>query len=343
MDIRFFSENCAEAKAWDAYVAAQPAATSDHLWGWRRVLSEAFGYRPYYLGAVDDGRIVGILPLFRIPRGWGAQALSSIPFGNYGGVCADSPEIGRALLESAKDLAQDTRAQHVALHHRRALPMDSLQPQTLYHRFTMPLTGSSENHLRRMPRRVRYDINRALRLGLEVIASRDVTQLYPIHVRTFRRLGTPCFPQRYFELILQEFSPNATIHFVAFQGRMIAYDVFLAFKDQLLCLFNGWLMPFRTYRPNTLLAWSAIESGCARQMTLLDFGRNRADSGAAEFKRSLGFTEEPLGYQYYLPTKAPVPQRNPSNPKYQLLIRLWSRLPLVLTQAMGPALVRYFA
>jgi hypothetical protein len=75
----------------------------------------------------------------------------------------------------------------------------------------------------------------------------------------------------------------------------------------------------------------------------LDYCRNRTDSGSANFKRSLHLNEEPLMYQYYLPKGRALPQRNPSNPKYQWVIRAWQRLPLGMTQWLGPAVVRFLA
>ena len=80
------------AAIWDAFVDRHPDATSDHWWGWRRVLSGAFGFEPHYLAAFNDQQqLAGILPLFKIPRGFGRCALSSIPYGNYGGIAPTRP------------------------------------------------------------------------------------------------------------------------------------------------------------------------------------------------------------------------------------------------------------
>ena len=343
MQVQSFDDMPHNAGAWDAYVSRHEAATSDHLWGWRRVLSRAFGYRPYYLGAMDGDRLAGILPLFHIPRSMGRSALASIPFGNAGGVCADDALARQTLVDAAQVLADQLRAVHVDLRHRLPLADRRLQHQPLYRRFTMRLNqGDADTHLRRMRRDIRYDITRGLRLGLTMTTSRRTDQLYPIHVETFRRLGTPCFPRRYFELILQEF-PQARVHLVAFHRQWIAFTILFTFKEQMMCLVNGSVTRSLRYRPNTALMWAAVQYGYAHGMTLLDYGRSRVDSGAAAFKRELGFTEEPLGYQYYLPDRAPMPQRNPSNPKYHLVIRVWRRLPLRLTRAVGPVIVRYLA
>ena len=343
MNIRLFHETPADAGAWDAYVLAHPQATSDHLWAWRRILTGAFGFSPYYLGAVSDEQLVGVLPLFQIPRGFGATALSSIPFGNYGGLCVASEEAARALLDEAKALLRALGGQYLDLRHRRPFEDGSLQPQSLYRRFTLPLARDPALHLKQMGQNNRRKINKALRWGLQVVHSTDASALYPIHLETTHRLGTPCFPYRYFELILEAFGPKAQIHFAAAEGRYVAYDLVLFFKDSMVVQLGGTLGSAMKRYPNNLLFWHAIEHGCARGLHELDYCRNRADSGSAAFKRGLRLQEEPLAYQYHMPDGRVLPQRHPSNAKYRLAITLWQQLPLHLTRLLGPSLVRYLA
>ena len=189
----------------------------------------------------------------------------------------------------------------------------------------------------------RNNIKRAQNQALTVESSRDLTDLYAIHTKTVHRLGTPCFPRRYFQLILDTFGEHAVIYYVLHQGQRIAYDLMVMHKRSLICQFNGSLSEFFQLKPNNLLFWHAIERGCERGFTEVDYCRSRKDSGSSEFKRRLHFTEAPLGHQYYLSKGRSLPERNPSNPKYQLLIRAWQQLPLGMTKVMGPPLVRYLA
>ena len=343
MQVQPLDDTPSHAAAWDAFVARHPDATSDHWWGWRQVLSGAFGFDPYYLAATDGQEIVGILPLFLIPRGFGQWAFSSIPYGNYGGVCALTDEAARSLLNAAKALADARGARYVDLRHRTPVSDPTLQPQTLYSRFTLPLCGDVQRHAQELGQNSRKKISRARRSGLRVVPSRDVRSLYAIHLRTTKHLGTPCFPRRYFELILEAFGERAVIYFAAMGSTMVAYDVAFRFKESLVIQLGGALESSLRYLPNHLLFWHFLEEGCARGLRELDYCRNRSDSGAAQFKRSLHLRETPLAYQYYLPDGHALPQRHPSNHRYQLVIQAWKRLPLRLTQWWGPALVRYLA
>ncbi len=343
MDVRLLSDTPEHEAAWEAFVARHDRATSDHLWGWRRVLQGAFGFEPYYLAAMQGQEIVGILPLFRIPRGFGKWALCSIPFGNYGGVCSDSEEAAERLLDEAKRLLVSTRAAYLELRSRQLLRDSTLRPQSLYSRFFFTLHGDIDKHAQQLGSSNRNKVRRAVKQGLTVTSRYSADELYPIHSHTTRRLGTPCFPKRYFDLILETFKGVAEVFLVEFQGRGIAYDLVLMFKQDIVCQFNGSLDAYFKLYPNKLLVWHLIETGCKRGMRTLDYCRSRAGSGNVKFKRQLRMEEEPLGYQYYLPKGDEIPQRNPSNAKYAWMIRTWQRLPVAVTRALGPALVRYVA
>lgn len=343
MDVRYLADSSAEAERWDAYVARRDGSTSDHWWGWRRVLRGAFGFKPHYLAALEGQQIVGILPVFQIPRGWKRWALSSIPFGNYGGVCADSQASAAALLSAAKELLGRCGAVYLELRHRRAMADETLQAHSLYSRFRMALRGDPQRHAEDLGSNNRRKISKAARSGARLVISRDLGALYPIHLHTVHRLGTPCFPRRYFELILEVFGDRAEIYLVELKGRFVAYDLALSFKGGLVCQFNGSLSSAFDCYPNNFLFWKAVEMGCQRGMRELDYCRSRRGSGTAQFKRLLRLEEEPLTYQYYLPRGQVMPRRTPSSARYQWLIRAWQRLPLAMTRWLGPSVVRYFA
>ncbi|MBI3320229.1 MAG: GNAT family N-acetyltransferase [Candidatus Omnitrophica bacterium] len=343
MRVRAFQDIPADARDWDAYVATHERATSDHLWGWRRVLSEAFTFRPYYLGAIEGGRLAGILPLFQVPRGFGVSAFSSIPFGNYGGICADSDGAACVLLEAAKELVHQTAGAYLDLRHRVPVSDGGLAPQRLYSRFTLPLLGNPALHWRQLGSNNRKKLSKARRLGLRIVTSREAGWLYPIHAHTARRLGTPCFPRRYFELILEQFPSRSELSFVASSNRLLAYELGLRFKESLVIQLAGALSSHLKCHLHHLLLWDMIERGCQQGLRELDYCRSRVDSGSAQFKRGLHLREEPLSYQYYLPQGRPLPQRHPSNPTYRLAIAIWKRLPVALTRLLGPTLVRYLA
>src|SRR5262249_59327151 len=72
-----------------------------------------------YLTARLDRRIVGVLPLVQINSRVFGRSLTSLPFVNYGGIVAESPEARDALLQAAAAVARAGRCSPVELRHRQ--------------------------------------------------------------------------------------------------------------------------------------------------------------------------------------------------------------------------------
>jgi hypothetical protein len=51
--------------------------------------------------------------------------------------------------------------------------------------------------------------------------------------------------------------------------------------------------------------------------------------------------EQALPYRYFLVRGTEMPNLNPTNPRFRLLIEVWKRLPLSVTKIMGPWIVRH--
>ena len=80
----------------------------------------------------------------------------------------------------------------------------------------------------------------------------------------------------------------------------------------------------------------------SRGFRVFDFGRSRRDSGAAKFKKNMGFDAIDLRYEYLLLAEnAKIPTFNPSNPKLDKPRQLWSKLPLFVANSLGGRLSRY--
>ena len=68
--------------------------------------------------------------------------------------------------------------------------------------------------------------------------------------------------------------------------------------------------------------------------------RSKTGTGAHAFKKNWGFDPAPLHYRYRLAAGASIPDHNPLNPKYRLMIAAWKRLPVPVANLIGPPIVR---
>jgi hypothetical protein len=61
----------------------------------------------------------------------------------------------------------------------------------------------------------------------------------------------------------------------------------------------------------------------------------QARLGSYSFKKNWGFEPQPLHYEYCLYKRDAVPQNNPANAKYKLLIEAWRRMPMPVANWLG--------
>src|SRR2546430_7416297 len=112
-----------ETAEWDAFVRASGEGSPFQLVAWKRAVERTFGLRAHCRMARENGRLVGVLPLFEARELFGRRALISVPYAVYGGICATSDAARRALVDAATVLGRKRRAAYVELRQRRDLEL----------------------------------------------------------------------------------------------------------------------------------------------------------------------------------------------------------------------------
>jgi FemAB-related protein (PEP-CTERM system-associated) len=111
-------------------------------------------------------------------------------------------------------------------------------------------------------------------------------------------------------------------------------------RDEVVPYYGGGMDLAREVAGNDFMYWNLMQAAAARGCRLFDFGRSKLGTGAYDFKKNWGFTAQHLPYEYKLYAASALPDNNPLNPKYQLFIKMWKKLPLPLANFMGPYIVR---
>jgi len=336
------TEECDEAR-WDAYVHAHPSASGYHQIAWRRVLEESFGHRTVYLAVKDQrGEVCGVLPLVCLSSGLFGRFLVSLPVFNYGGLLAENQPVRDSLLMAAVLVAKDLKAQHIELRQTELFDLGWQQKQ---HKVSMRLHLPADFEVlwKEFPAKLRSQIRRAQKEGMIVrIAGKELLDdFYQVFSRNMRDLGTPVYGKKFFESILHTFPKEAKICTVSLQGRPLAAGFLYGFREKLEI---PWASSDRRYirlAPNMLLYSSVLEHACRSGFRTFDFGRSSVDSGTYRFKEQWGAKPVPLFWYYWVNQPGPLPELNPQNPKYNLAISLWRKLPVPLTRIVGPYIARH--
>ncbi|MBI3774860.1 MAG: peptidoglycan bridge formation protein FemAB [Gammaproteobacteria bacterium] len=86
--------------------------------------------------------------------------------------------------------------------------------------------------------------------------------------------------------------------------------------------------------------WDLMRRSCERGLKVFDYGRSKQGTGSYSFKKNWGFEPQPLYYEYFLVKAKALPNVSPTNPKYELFIKLWKKLPFSITKIIGPYIAK---
>jgi serine/alanine adding enzyme len=338
-DVRVAIAAESDCDRWEAFVASRGDEAGYHAWGWQRVFESAFGHRSLYLIAEVGALVVGVLPLVLIKSRLFGNTLTSLPFLNYGGVMASSPETANALVSAAAELAREHRCRHVELRHL-AQQFPDLPGKR--HKVSMRLRVAA-NMWDHLDRKVRNQIRKAEKSGLVVERGGEalVGDFYNVFARNMRDLGTPVYSRRLFEEVLRGFPDRAQLHIVRVRGTPIAAGLTYRSPSMVQLPWASSIREFNSLCANVLLYWDAIQFTQQTGAAVFDMGRSTVNEGTYRFKAQWGAEAVPLNWEYQLlATPGQMPNVSPTNPKFHLAIAVWQKLPLSLTTRVGPMIVR---
>ena len=328
------------AAAWDAFVMACPQATFFHRAGWQRILRDVFRHDTHFLLARTDGRISGVLPLAQVKSLLFGNSLTSLPFAVYGGVAALDAASAHALEAEAQRLARGLGVQHLELRHIEQRHAD-WPSQDLYVTFRKAILPDEEANMLAIPRKQRAMVRKGIKNGLKSEIDSHAGRFFALFADNVHRHGTPAMPRRYFDELLREFGNDCEVLTVtAPDGRVLSSVMSFYFRDEVLPYYAGDDEAARDLAANDFKYWELMRRACARGVKLFDYGRSKQGTGTYAFKKNWGFEPSPLHYEYCLYKRQSVPQNNPTNAKYKMLIGAWRRLPIGVANWLGPFVVR---
>jgi len=330
----------AAAAAWDAFVLSCPQATFFHRAGWQRILADVFRHDTYFLYAELDGQVAGVLPLAHVDSALFGNSLVSLPFAVYGGVASATQAVALALETEAARLARHLGVDHLELRNvARRHPDWPLQD--LYVTFRREILPDEEANMLAIPRKQRAMVRKGAKNGLRSEIDAGVERFFALYADNVHRHGTPAMPKKYFQALRTEFGADCEVlTVVAPDGRALSSVLSFYFRDEVLPYYAGDDVLARDLAANDFKYWELMRRACARGLKVFDYGRSKQGTGSYAFKKNWGFEPAPLHYEYQLYKRDAIPQNNPSNAKYRLMIEAWRRLPLGVANWLGPFVVR---
>ena len=328
-----------EEQRWEQFVQESERGTFFHRIGWRTIFKEIFRLEPRYLIAERGSAIVGVLPMVYQRSVLFGNALLSSPFCVEGGPLANGDEADVALTAGALAIQEELRAPYVEFRSKHANHAGWTTKRNLYATFCGPISADDKDNLLAIPRKQRAVVRKTLESALVSEVDASVDSVFDVYAESVRNLGTPVFAKRYFAALKRTFGSDCDIVVVRDGGQPVSAVLNFYHKDTVLPYYGGGTSGARRNGANDFLYWEVIRRATARGYRRFDFGRSKAGTGAFAFKKNWGFEPAWLEYEYHLRPGASLPDKNPLNPKDSLPIQVWKRLPLSVTNFIGPFLV----
>jgi serine/alanine adding enzyme len=309
---------------------------------WLFVLRNSLRHEVYVLEARTVDGPCGFLPLAFVDSMLFGRFLVSLPYLNSNGLVSSSPDVDTVLIDRAVALADELGVRHLELRQERAIEHAALSANVsskVHMRLSLPATV--DGLWKGFDTKVRNQIRKGEKSNFAVRwgGAELLEDFYSVVSRNMRDLGTPVYSHRLFESILTVFPGAAELCVVADGHKPIAAALLLHGPGVTEVPTASSLREYNPSNANMLMYRHLLDRAVGRGQAIFDFGRSTTDGPTFKFKKQWGAEPHPAVWQYYVRC-GQVGEMRPDNPRYQQAIRVWQRLPVRLTQWVGPGIVR---
>lgn len=329
----------------DASVAGR--VCGEHDPAWLDILSAALHHKTSALIDWRGERIAGMLPLALTRSALFGKHLVSLPYVNRAGLLTADDESGRRLIEAATRLSEQYDARYLELRHHGS----AFQHQAFTHtrtqklRMVLGLPRSVDELWTSLKAKVRNQVRKGESAGLSIRFGREslVPGFYSVFATNMRDLGTPVYPKKLFYAMLSQLGERCEVALVTLESAPIAGAVLVHDRvgDGAITQVPSasCLRQFNHVCANMWMYHQLLERSIGRGATRFDFGRSSEGSGTYRFKKQWGALPEQTPWQVAL-RRGSLDAARPDDPRNRKRIEQWQKLPVWVTRAIGPAIVR---
>ncbi len=281
--------------------------------------------------------------------------LISLPFCEYGGQLSESNYVARSLWKIAIKVAGKLKVDYIEIRNPSNVPdIDEYYRIRRYVTFEIDLTKSKENLWLNLDKKTRNAVKKAMKNRVEVEEAKnedDLKLYYRLYLKTQKRHGSPPNDFRLFCNIYRQLQPMGVMRILLakYQEKAIGGIIVFHFKRARARIIYWWgnvtEPSYRHLNPTNLLLWKMIEWGNENGFKVFDLGRTRRGTSIYHFKSGWSGKEIVLqDYIYFLNRNAHMNGKehtlpDPYQGKYRFLSKVWSLLPTILAEKIGPRII----
>jgi hypothetical protein len=273
--LRVLPAGAQDAAEWDSYLRSKSNIAPQASFGWGEVLRNCYGAEPLRLMAKDANRIRGVLFGYSpLPN----EKLYSVP------IVADNPEIGRALLDAARNIATE-RGILRSMISSGVVPID-----TPYYQWTKTtvgrlLPGSEQEAWKSLRKKTRYTIRQAMASNIVVEQNRDrLDEFYAVYVARMSEKNVPFHSRAFLEQMMSTLGDDILFLVALKDKRVLGGMTFIVGRDAAMYQLNAAFSDAMPPGVNYLLMWEAMRALIAHGVHHLDLGESTPGGGVYAFK-----------------------------------------------------------
>jgi FemAB-related protein (PEP-CTERM system-associated) len=306
-----------------------------HSLKYRDSIVNTFNFEPIYLVAKTRSSIKGVLPLFICNN-----KLISLPFSTEGGIIAENDDAREHLISEALRIVKERKLDYFELREKEDY-VSGLEDKDYYYHLVMEMENE-ESVWKAFDKKLRNAIRKAEKLKLTTDSGlKYLDDFYRIYQENMRDLGSPVDDKKFFEELVRNFEDNIDIIVTKKDEEVISALFLIKYGDTVK---SEWASSYRKYfgmNSAQLTYWEAIKKYC-NDYDYFDFGRSVEDEGTWKFKRKFNAKPKQLFYKFFL-NNCDMPNTLKTSTKRKVFSFIWKKLPLFVTNHIGPILRRRFA
>ena len=335
-------------EAYTAYVARHPESRFGHDLAWAMALRDAYGVALEHLIAFEDGKVVGVCPLFfSKPLLGGAHYVTS-PFPSYIGPLYDSMPVLNALLDVIK--SKTAEAQFAEVLAPVALPVSDSTTlpfiDKLDFTFRVPLNTDTEKVFNTFSRDYKRILRKTEALkDMELSVDTDgtfVDPFYKLYVSIYAgKHGFIPHTRKLFQKLFARYPKGSVrIYLAKINNKFIGAMFTLWTHNEVYYAWSA-VNSNTTHHPTHWLLWKIIQDASADGYQWFNMGESaRHHHGLNHFKEGWG-TEVLEPCRYFIPGKVTMPTARLFD-RVSWMKQIISHTPaVVITNILSPA-IRFF-
>ena len=315
---------------------------------WSNFVNDIYNYKIHRYAISEDARPLGALALVEVDHPLFGHYLATAPFGSYGGFAFETTAARDLLLDEARCLGEEIKAEYISIRFAGgdSHPPDHWSQNPAYFTYLIDLPSDPDELLKTFSSDHRNHIRKSLKKGFQIhFGHRELLDdVYEALAKSMHELGSPYHSKTYLRKMAEHL--GNTLEFAVLynaEGKIAGGGVFIYQGDTVFNLHANILQHARSAYAGEFLYWSVIERAIQKGLKTFDLGRSLAGSSNEVFKMKWLPRRQLLAYWHWLAPGHELPSLNQKNPKFQLAIAIWKRLPRFIVRPLGPHLVRGLA